>query len=102
MNILNRTFKNIKINKSIIKRKCSSSSESVIGDDSIMIIPACIGGIIGMFCDYKWPNTSRGGIPYTICFPLMAIIFVLFSPVLIPGGCLILIDMAITGNKNKE
>jgi hypothetical protein len=98
MNILNRTFRNIKTSKSI-KRQCHSSSN---GDSMLIFIPACIGGIIGMFCDYKWPNKSKAGIPYTICFPLMAIVFVWCSPVLIPGGCLILIDMAITGDNNRE
>lgn len=97
MNISTRTFKNIK-NKNI-KRYHSSSNK-----DDYMLVSGCIGGIIGMFCDYKFPKSDTYiGVPYIIAFSVTAMTFYVFSPILIPGGMLILIDMGMTYcKKNRE
>lgn len=78
------------------------NSITMLDVNSIAMFVACICGIVGMYCDYKNPNDRRGELPDSVCFAIMGYFFVVFSPILIPGGCLILIDMTITNKKNKE
>lgn len=84
--------------------KITTTQFMSIMKDDYMLVSGCIGGIIGMFCDYKFPKSDTDiGVPYIIAFPVTAMTFYVFYPILIPGGMLILIDMGITYfKKNRE